>query len=143
MTFSRLLGLGTKDEACTPIHVENKLKPSEVSYMFFNPILAREGKAINLLPHYNLLNNIFHETIDPKGGDATSFNYYALNLLNRMARGGAPFCIFDYIWNELRRAMNDSRKGLPYAPYIMYMIERVSKKTFCKDHAHLPFHPRV
>jgi hypothetical protein len=46
-----------------------------------------------------------------------------------MAPKGKPFCIFDFIWNELRRSMNDSRKSLPYAPYLMYMIERVTKCT--------------
>jgi hypothetical protein len=40
-----------------------------------------------------------------------------------MAPDEEGFCIFDFIWNELRRAMNDPMKHLPYAPYLMYMIE--------------------
>ena len=46
----------------------------------------------------------------------------------------------DYMWNELRRVMIDPDKHLPYAPYIMYMIERVTKITFPKDHKHEPLH---
>ena len=48
----------------------------------------------------------------------------------------------DYMWNELRRVMIDPDKHLPYAPYIMYMIERVTKITFPKDHKHEPLHLR-
>ena len=44
--------------------------------------------------------------------------------------GGRPFCIVDFIWNELRRTMVEAKNSLPAAPYIMYMIERVTKVTF-------------
>jgi hypothetical protein len=40
MTFSRILGLGTKDEKRDPIHVEEQLKPYQVPTLFFNPICA-------------------------------------------------------------------------------------------------------
>jgi hypothetical protein len=30
------------------------------------------------------------------------------------------------MWHELRIAMDDGRKGLHYAPYLMFMIERVT-----------------
>jgi hypothetical protein len=33
-----------------------------------------------------------------------------------MAPDEEGFCVFDFIWNELRRAMNDPMKHLPYAP---------------------------
>jgi hypothetical protein len=31
-----------------------------------------------------------------------------------------------FIWHELRLAMEDERRGLPYAPYLMFMIERIT-----------------
>jgi hypothetical protein len=39
--------------------------------------------------------------------------------------------------------MNDPKKFLPLAPYIMYMIERVTMITFLKDCKHEPLriHP--
>jgi hypothetical protein len=46
------------------------------------------------------------------------------------------------IWNELWRTMNDPKKFLPLAPYIMYMIERVTKITFPKDCKHEPLRIR-
>jgi hypothetical protein len=54
------------------------------------------------------------------------------------------FCIMDFIWNELRRTMNDPKKFLPSARYIIYMIERVTMITFPKECKHEPLriHPR-
>jgi hypothetical protein len=71
--------------------------------------LAIEGKADQLNPYYYYLNQFFRATIDPKIGDATALRYYAPNLINRMALDEEGFCIFDFIWNELR-AMNDPMK---------------------------------
>jgi hypothetical protein len=142
MTFSHILGLGSKHEKYDPIHVERKIKPHDATFMFFNPIWAREGKSIHLQPFYNYANFMMRLTIDPKKGDYTALNFYAVNLLNRMAPSGRPFNAFDFIWNELRRVMDDSRKHLPYTPYILYMIERVTKITFPKDVVHEPLHLR-
>jgi hypothetical protein len=139
MIFSRLLGLGSKNEERTPVHNENKYKPRELTFMFPSRDFAIEGKADQLNPYYYYLNQFFRATIDPKQGDATVLRYFAPNLLNRMAPNEEGFCIFDFIWNELRRAMNDPMKYLPYAPYLMYMIERVTNVRYPKDVVHEPF----
>jgi hypothetical protein len=68
------------------------------------------------------MNNLFRETINPKVGDSTSLRKYAKNLLARMAPGS-----------------DASRNDLPYAPYIMYIIERVSGIEFKKDVEHRPY----
>ncbi|RLN41538.1 putative callose synthase 6 [Panicum miliaceum] len=86
------------------------------------------------------MNQFFRATIDGKDGDGTALRYYACNLLARTMPGGRPFCIMDFIWNEMRRAMCDPTKFLPSAPYIMYMIERVTKISFPKDCKHEPLH---
>jgi hypothetical protein len=138
MTFSRLLGLGSKDERRSPVRNEDKYKPKVLPFMFPSRDLAIEGKADQLNPYYYYINQFFRATIDPKIGDATTLRYYAPNLLNRMAPDEEGFCIFDFIWNELRRAMNDPMKHLPYAPYLMYMIERVTNVRYPKDVVHEP-----
>jgi hypothetical protein len=142
MTFSRLFGLGLEDEKRDPIHVEHQLKPSQLPALFYNPILAEAGNASTLQPFYYTMNQFFRATIDAKDGDATALIYFACNLLARVMPGGRPFCIMDFIWNELRRTMNDPQKFLPSAPYIMYMIERVTKVTFPKDCKHAALHLR-
>jgi len=48
-----------------------------------------------------------------------ALRYYAVNLLARTLPSGRPFCILDFIWNELRRTMIEAKKSLPAAPYIM------------------------
>jgi hypothetical protein len=88
------------------------------------------------------MNQFFRATIDAKDGDATALRYFACNLLARVMPDGRPFSIMDFIWNELRRTMNDPQKFLPSAPYIMYMIERVTKVTFPKDCKHAALHLR-
>ena len=40
------------------------------------------------------------------------------------------------MWRELRNAMEDGRKGIPYAPHLMFMIERVIGYRFEKDGLH-------
>ena len=40
------------------------------------------------------------------------------------------------MWHELRNTMEDRRKGIPYAPYLMFMIERVTGYRFDKDGLH-------
>jgi hypothetical protein len=58
-------------------------------------------KSIHFQPYYNYANFMLRWTIDPKKGDYTTHNSYAVNLLNRMAPGGRPFNAFDYMWNDL------------------------------------------
>jgi hypothetical protein len=140
MTFSRLLGLGSEDEKRNPIHVEHQLKPNQLPALFYNPILAEVSNASTLQPFYYTMNQFFRATIDAKDGDATALRYFACNLLARVMPGGRPFSIMDFIWNELRRTMNDPQKFLPSAPYLMYMIERVTNVTFPKDCKHVALH---
>jgi len=86
------------------------------------------------------MNQFFRATVDAKDGDSAALRYYAVNLLARTLPGGRPFCIMDFLWNELRRTMIEAKKSLPAAPYIMYMIERVTKVTFPKTIKHEPLH---
>jgi hypothetical protein len=134
LSFSRLLGLGSEDEKRDPIHVENQLKPNQLLALFYNPILAETGNASTLQPFYYMMNQFFHATIDAKDGDAMALRYFACNLLARVMPGGRPFSIMDFI------SMNDLQKFLPSAPYLMYMIERVTKVTFPKDCKHAALH---
>ncbi|KAG2599134.1 hypothetical protein PVAP13_5KG459007 [Panicum virgatum] len=89
------------------------------------------------------MNQFFRATIDAKDGDSAALRYYAVNLLACALPGEKPFCIMDFCSNELRRTMIEAKKSLPAAPYIMYMIERVSKVTFPKIVKHEPLHMRA
>ena len=88
MTFSRILGLGSKDEERDPIHVEQQLKPYQLPQLFFNPYWAEKGNTSTLLPVYYTMNQFFRATIDAKDGDPAVLRYYAVNLLARTLPGG-------------------------------------------------------
>ena len=54
-------------------------------------------------------------------------------MLARFAPGGDRFNVPRFMWHELRNVVDDGRKGIPYAPYLMFMIERVTSYRFDKD----------
>ena len=56
-------------------------------------------------------------------------------MLARFALGGDRFNVPRFMWTELRFAVEDGR-GLSYAPYLMFMIERVTRFYFPKDGIH-------
>ena len=94
MTFSRLLGLGSKDGEHDPIHIEQRLRGYQVPQLFYNPVLANEGNASDLLPCYYGLNQFFRSTIDAKKGDGTALHHFAINLLARTLPSGRPFALW-------------------------------------------------
>src|SRR6266540_1857123 len=95
-----------------------------------------DGETQGLKSFYYVLNNLFRHTLTPKTGDATSIHAFAKNILLRFAQNGRPFCITNFLWEELIAAENDSRRGFPYAPYVMYVIEKVSGICFKKEVEH-------
>src|SRR6266540_1794594 len=135
VTFACLLGLGSKDLQRDKIHNEQQLSVIGMKNIYRNPSKA-DGGTKGLESFFYILNNLFHATLTPKGGDATQIHAFARNLLMRFAKDGRPFNVTNFMWEELIEAENDSRKGFPYAPYIMYVIEKVSGITFRKDVEH-------
>jgi len=97
---------------------------------------STDGKRSGLHSYYYILNNLIRNTINPKDGAASDINGYVRNVLARFALGGDKFNIPQFIWHELRLVMEDGRKGLPYAPYLMFLIERVIGISFLKDRMH-------
>jgi hypothetical protein len=62
----------------------------------------------------------------------------SLNVLSRFS-DGENFNISRFIWVELAYAMDDGRRSLFYAPYLMFMIERVTGQRFLKDCFHIVY----
>jgi hypothetical protein len=81
------------------------------------------------------MNNLIRSTINPKDGAASDINGYVRNVLARLPDGD-KFNVPRFIWVELSLAMDDGRRGLPYAPYLMFMIKRVIGLRFPKDGIH-------
>jgi hypothetical protein len=80
------------------------------------------------------------ERIYPKGGsDSTSLRRFAPNLLARMLPGAKPFSVSKFLWYNLVEVTESGKCNLPYAPYIMYLIEMVSGISFKKDVEHASY----
>ena len=135
VTFSRILGFGEEERGFTYIHDEARAKIHDIAYMWIDRRGA-DGKVSGLQSYYYILNNLIKHTINPKDGAASDLNGYVRNVLARFAFGGDRFNVPRFMWHELRNAMDDGRKGLPYAPYLMFMIERVTGYKFDKDGLH-------
>jgi hypothetical protein len=48
------------------------------------------------------------------------------------------FCVFDFIWEEIKAISESPLKSYEYAPYIIHIIERVMGQTFGYDKEHHP-----
>ena len=83
---------------------------------------------------YYIMNNLFRITLNPKD-NATDLNGYITNVLSRFP-SSEKFNVPRFIWVELAYAMDDGRRSLPYAPYLMFVIERVTGMWFPKDCEH-------
>jgi len=69
----------------------------------------------------------------PKVGDSTYLRDDSQKVLQRFGDDFQKFSISRYIWNKIHDATEDSVKHLPYAPYIMHIIEKVSGIHFPYD----------
>jgi hypothetical protein len=104
-----------------------------VSFLWDDPSKA-DGRRNGLKGFYHTMNNLFRITLNPKD-NATDLNGYITNVLSRFP-DGERFHVSRFIWVELAYAMDDERRSLPYAPYLMFMIERVTGQRFLKDYFH-------
>ena len=93
-----------------------------------------DWSGTKLKSFYYIMNNLFMITLNPKD-NATDLNGYITNVLSRFP-SSEKFNVPRFIWVELAYAMDDGRRSLPYAPYLMFVIERVTGMWFPKDCEH-------
>src|SRR6266508_1606843 len=87
VTFSRLLGLGSKDLERNQIHNELQLSDHALRDLYRRPRKA-DGGTQGLKSFYYVLKNLFRATLTLKKGDATSIHAFAKNILLRFAENG-------------------------------------------------------
>jgi hypothetical protein len=78
--------------------------------------------------------------VTPREGDGTKILTYNKNILAAMApnANGFEFSIFYFIWEEIKAISENPLKSCGYAPYLMYMIERVTARIFFYEKEHHP-----
>jgi hypothetical protein len=109
--------------------------------------IYKPGKAIDfttthLKPYFYVLNNLLRLTLDPKIGDSIHIMLDAPKVLCCFGAGGDRFSITDFMWRKIEQAANDPHKSLPYAPFLMYIIEQVVGRSFHHNAVHKSYSVR-
>jgi hypothetical protein len=73
-------------------------------------------------------------------GDSFTVPQYKRNILHAIGEE-ERFNVFDFIFQEIWNAAVSNNRLCAYAPYIMKMIEKASKKAFVKNIEHTKFQP--
>jgi hypothetical protein len=105
---------------------------------------GQEGNAgtINgLYTFYSVLNRLFRKIIYPRDKDPTNISHYAKNLLANLRNGAPPFSVIDYIWEEIKGISLNPQKNCGFTPYLMFLIEDVTGRSFLKEGIRMPFRP--
>jgi hypothetical protein len=84
------------------------------------------------------MNRFFRKIICPRDGDPTNISHYANNFLANMRDGAPAFSVIDYIWEEIKGISLNPQKNCSFAPYLMFIIEDVTNRSFPKDGFHMP-----
>jgi hypothetical protein len=123
--FARLFGFGREDANHIKIHFALYLDASKLRFMYPSNKRGSVGTTLDLLPFYKYLNHLFRRMMTPREGDSSNIPSYNQNLLVVMAPRlhGFDFCVFDFIWEEIKTISKNPLKSCGYAPYIMHIIE--------------------
>ena len=101
------------------------------------------GKVASLYTYYSILNRLLRKTITPRGGNPADISLHARNLLATLRSGGPDFCVGDFIWEEIKYISENPLKIYGYAPYLMILIEKVTKTKYGTDAYHERLRPSV
>jgi hypothetical protein len=138
--FARLFGFGWKNASCPRIHLALKVEARKIKFMYPSSEQGNFGETTDMLPFYAYLNRLFRRTVTPREGDGIKILVYNKNILAAMAPNANGFELFvlNFIWEEMKTISENSLKSCGYAPYLIYMIERVTAHTFFCEQEHRP-----
>jgi len=90
--------------------------------------------------YYRYVNLLVRATLTPKISDASSIlsSICLLLLALKDDDDERSLSAFDFLYREIKTTSLDPRKSCTHAPYIMKMIEVVTKKSFNKEMRHEP-----
>ena len=141
--FASYFHMGAVDKNQEIMSNENIMEESAMAFMYDEPHPRYYGTTNGLLNYYFYMNRILRLTLAPKGGYATNIVGLSRNVLARFKPDATNFCVMDFIINEILTCSMDTRRQLPYAPYIMKMIEKETGLVFEKECKHQPVRIRV
>jgi hypothetical protein len=136
--FATRFSYGQADKDHFRIHIYNLLDENEMKFMYAP---GQEGNAwtINgLYTFYSILNKLFRKTICLRDRDPTNVSQSVINLLANMRDGAPPFSVIDFIWEVIKAISMNPQKTCGFPPYLMFVIEDVTNRSFPKDGFHMP-----
>jgi hypothetical protein len=133
--------LGIKDHTHYPkkLHVDHVMELNWMHFMYEKDEY-KLSKLEGFKPFFLVLHRILQNTLSPREGDSSSVPQYERNILHAISEEGR-FNVFDFIFQEIWNVVVSNNRLCDYAPYIMKMIEKVSKKTFVKNVEHTKLRP--
>ena len=137
------LAFGKSDANRPKLHLQPPLPIDEMKFMYPKGQVHNAGKVAGLYTYYSILNRLLRKTITPRGGNPADISLHARNLLATLRPSGADFCVADFIWEEIKYISENPLKICGYAPYLMTLIETVTKTKYGTDTIHEHLHPSV
>jgi hypothetical protein len=90
--------------------------------------------------HFFVLHQLLRKTLSPRDGDSSRFSQYERNILHAISEE-ERLNVLNFIFQEIWNVAIYNNRSCAYAPYIIKMIEKVSKKTFVKNIEHTKLRP--
>jgi hypothetical protein len=138
--FASIFGLGASAMNPLNLHDGNVLELSQMASMY-EPSNFNAPTITNFRPEMVVLHQVIRKTLAPRKGDSSRVPQFERNLRKAITEK-TKFNAFDFIIQELWNIAISNNRSCAYAPYMMAMIEAVSKHTFVKDVEHIPLHPK-
>jgi hypothetical protein len=124
--FASILGLGAATNHSLNLHDGNVLGLSQMASMYETPDF-NAPTITNFKPEIIVLQRVIRKTLAQ----------FERNLLKAISEK-TKFNAFDFIIQEMWNIAISNNRSCAYAPYIMALVEAVSKRTFVKDVEHIP-----
>jgi hypothetical protein len=138
--FASILGLGVSTKHSLNLHDGDVLGLSQMASMYETPDF-NAPTITHFKPEMIVLHRVIRKTLAPREGDSSRVPQFERNLLKTISEK-TKFNAFNFILQEIWNIAISNIRSCAYAPYIMALIETVSKRTFVKDVEHTPLLPK-
>jgi hypothetical protein len=140
--YASRFSFGAADAHHSRLHIHNTLDKDEMKFMNAPGQEENAGTINGLYTFYSILNRLFRKTICLRDGDPTNISQFAKNLLTNKRDGAPPLSVMDFVWEEIKDISMNPQKTCGFRPYLTFMIEDVTSRSFSKEGKHMPFRPK-
>jgi hypothetical protein len=140
--FTSHFSFGATDAHRSRLNIHNTLDEDEMKFIYAPGQEGNAGTINGLYTLYSVLNRLFRKTICPTDGDPTNISQFAKNLLANMRDGAPPLSVMNFVWEEIKGISMNPQKTCGFTPYLIFMIEDVTSRSFSKEGKHMPFRPK-